>query len=61
MAANEQLLREIAIEMQEMEDRHQKEISALRRKLRIALGDIKPRKCVVEFRLPNGKSFKIDE
>lgn len=58
----DQILREIAIEMQELEADFSRKMEAMRRKLRIALGDIKPRKSVVEFKNKKGKTiFKIDE
>jgi hypothetical protein len=56
---NEILLRQIAIEMADLEQEFAKKMEALRRKLRIALGDIKPRNSAVRFELPNGKSFEV--
>lgn len=53
------LLREIAIEMAELEREFARKMEGLRRKLRIAAGDIKPRNSVVRFELPNGKSFEV--
>lgn len=53
------LLREIATEMAEMEREFARKMEGLRRKLRIASGDIKPRNSVVRFELPNGKSFEV--
>jgi hypothetical protein len=55
----ELLLREIATEMAELEREFALKMEGLRRKLRIASGDIKPRNSVVRFELPNGKSFEV--
>lgn len=54
----EEILREIAAELADMQERHTREIEAMRRKLKIAMGDIRPRKTVVRFELPNGKFFE---
>lgn len=55
----ELLLREIATEMAELEREFARKMEGLRRKLRIASGDIRPRNSVVRFELPNGKSFEV--
>jgi hypothetical protein len=58
---NQELLREISIEMEELETRFARDMEALRRKLRIALGDLRPRQTVVEFKAPNGKKgFRVE-
>ena len=53
------LLREIATEMAELEREFARKMEGLRRKLRIASGDIKSKNSVVRFELPNGKSFEV--
>lgn len=55
----ERLLREIALEMTELEREFATKIDGLRRKLRIAIGDIKPRQSVVRFEGRNGKFFEV--
>lgn len=52
---NEQIVREIAIELAELKNEFDSRVSALHRKLKIALGDTKPPAKVTEFACRNGK------
>jgi hypothetical protein len=56
---DEAILREIVVEIAEMEKDFSVKLEALRRKLRIALGDIQPRRSVVTFKGNNGKTFEV--
>ena len=51
---NEQLVREVAIEISELKNEFDSRIAALHRKLKIALGDTAPPVKVTEFVCRNG-------
>lgn len=57
---DETILREIAVEMADMEHEFARKMEALRRKLKLALGDIKARPTVVEFVSKDGKTRSIN-
>jgi hypothetical protein len=57
---DETILREIAVEMADMEQNFARKMEAIRRKLKLALGDVKPRKPVVEFVSKDGKTRSIN-
>ncbi len=52
---DEDLIREIAIEMSELKTEFDSRMLALNRKLKIALGDVKPCVKTTEFLCRNGK------
>jgi hypothetical protein len=56
---NENILREIAVEMTDLEQDFARKMEAIRRKLKLALGDVKPRTPVVEFVSKDGKTHSI--
>jgi len=56
---NEQMVREITIEISELKNEFDSRISALHRKLKIALGDMAPPVKVTEFVCRNGKTRDI--
>jgi hypothetical protein len=55
----EELIREIVIEIAELEKEFNKRITALYRKLKIALGDVKPAPVITQFTRRDGTTRTI--